>query len=101
MEQDHSKEPSTIERQCPYCDQTFSTIKEVTKHSNEAHHPYACNICFMRFSEEFKLVDHRRKDHNITNLGANVSAIQSRDPSDQMPGPDPQKLVMVQSPLQR
>ena len=83
MEEDHGEEPRVIERQCPYCDATFESIKEVTKHSQNVHRPHCCNICFMRFSEEHKLIEHQQKVHKISNLGANVIISEPKKPSDQ------------------
>ena len=86
IEQNHGEEPRVIERQCPYCDAMFDSIKEVTKHSQNVHLPHCCNICFMRFSEELKLIKHRQKDHKISNLGANVIISEPKKPSDQRLG---------------
>ena len=44
-------------------------MSELAKHS---HCPYSCNICFLRFSAEYKLVDHRLAEHEISSLGVSV-----------------------------
>ena len=82
--QDHEKEshgsnPVTVERQC-----TCNSMSELAEHSQSVHCPYSCNICFLRFSAEYKLVDHRRAEHKISSLGTSVEV---GDQGDQAPEP--------------
>ena len=59
-------------------------MEDLVSHMQEVHCPYACNICFMHFSVEFKLFNHRQKVHQIGNLGLPPRA---SDRSDQLPEP--------------
>ena len=47
-------------------------------------HPYGCNICFLCFSAEYKLEDHRLAEHKISSLGTSVDA---GNQGNQPPGP--------------
>ena len=49
-------------------------MSELAEHSQNVHCPYSCNICFLRFSAEYKLADHRLAEHKISSLGASVEA---------------------------
>ena len=68
----HGSDPATVERQCPLCEFTCDSMGELAKHSQSIHCPYSCNICFLHFSAEYKLVDHRLAKHKISSLGASV-----------------------------
>ena len=57
-------------------------MEELTQHSQNVHSPYSCNICFLCFSAEYKLLDHRQEEHDITSLGATVTV---GNPSNQIP----------------
>ena len=87
--QDHKKEshgsdPATVERQCSLCEFTCNNMSELAEHSQSVHHPYSCNICFLRFSAEYKQVDHRQAEHKISSLG---SSVEVGDQGDQVPEP--------------
>ena len=82
--QDHMKEsygsdPATVERQCSLCEFTCNSMSKLAEHSQSVHHPYSCNICFLHFSAEYKLVDHRLAEHEISSLGASVEASDQGD----------------------
>ena len=72
VKESHGSDPATVERQCSLCKFTCSSMSELAEHSQSVHHPYSCNICFLRFSAEYKLVDHRLAKHEISSLGASV-----------------------------
>ena len=72
MKESHGSDPATVERQCPLCEFTCGSMGELAEHSQSIYHPYSCNICFLHFSAEYKLVDHRRAEHKISFLGASV-----------------------------
>ena len=59
VNESHGSGPATVERQCPLCEFTCDNMGELAEHSQNIHHPYSCNICFLCFSAEYKLVDHR------------------------------------------
>ena len=72
MKESHGSDPETVERQCPLCEFTCDNIRELVEHSQSIHHPYSCNICFLCFSAEYKLIDHRCEEHKISSLGTSV-----------------------------
>ena len=47
-------------------------MSELAEHNQSIHCPYGCNICFLHFSAEYKLVDHRQAVHKISSLGTSV-----------------------------
>ena len=49
-----------------------NSISELAEHNQSVHRPYGCNICFLRFSAEYKLEDHRLAEHEISSLGTSV-----------------------------
>ena len=72
MKESHGSNPATVERQCSLCEFTCNSMSELAEHSQNVHHPYSCNICFLHFSAEYKLEDHRLAEHKISSLGASV-----------------------------
>ena len=74
VNEDHGSDPATAERQCPLCDFTCGNMEELAEHSQSIHRPYSCNICFLHFSAEYKLMDHRREEHEISSMGTSVEA---------------------------
>ena len=87
--QDHVKEShgpnaETMERQCSLCEFTCNNMSELAEHNENVHRPYGCNICFLCFSAEYKLVDHRQAVHEISSLGTSVEV---GNQGDQVPGP--------------
>ena len=75
--QDHVKEsqesdPATVERQCPLCEFTCNSMEVLAEHSQSIDCPNSCNICFLCFSAEYKLLDHRQAEHKISSLGASM-----------------------------
>ena len=59
MKENHGADPGAVERQCSLCEFTCNSIIELAEHNQSVHCPYSCNICFLRFSAEYKLEDHR------------------------------------------
>ena len=51
------------------------------------HRPYGCNICFLCFSAEYKLEDHRLAEHEISSLGTSVEVGDQGDQPPELPGP--------------
>ena len=47
-------------------------MSELAEHNQSVHCPYSCNICFLHFSAEYKLVDHRQAKHEMSSLGTSV-----------------------------
>ena len=72
VNEDHRSDPATDERQCPLCEFTCDNIEELAKHSQSIHRPYSCNICFLHFSAEYKLVDHRQEEHENSSMRTSV-----------------------------
>ena len=72
VKESHGSDPAAVERQCSLCDFTCNSMSELAEHNQSVHHPYSCNICFLCFSAEYKLVDHRRAKHEISFLGTSV-----------------------------
>ena len=84
MKESHGSNPADVERQCSLCEFTCNSISDLAEHNQSVHRPYGCNICFLCFSAEDKLEDHRLADHKISSLGTSVEV---GDQGDQPPGP--------------
>ena len=54
------------------CEFTSDSISKLAEHNQSVHCPYGCNICFLHFSAEYKLEDHRLAQHKISSLGTSV-----------------------------
>ena len=54
------------------CEFTRDSISKLAEHNQSVHRPYGCNICFLCFSAEYKLEDHRLAEHEISSLGTSV-----------------------------
>ena len=90
----HGSDPAAVERQCSLCEFTCNSMSELAEHNQSVHHPYSCNICFLCFSAEYKLVDHRLAEHKISSLGTSVKV---GDQGDQPPGlPEPENIGAAQ-----
>ena len=74
LTENHKTDPGAVERQCSLCKFTSDSISELAEHNQSAHHPYGCNICFLHFSAEYKLEDHRLAVHEVSSLGISVDA---------------------------
>ena len=74
VKESHGSDPATVEWQCSLCGFTCNSMSELAEHSQNVHHTYSCNICFLRFSAEYKLVDHSQAEHKISCLGTSVEA---------------------------
>ena len=72
MKESHGSDPATVERQCSLCEFTCNSMSELAEYSQNVHYPYSCNICFLRISAEYKLVDHRMAKHEISSVGTSV-----------------------------
>ena len=72
VKESHGSDQETVERQCSLCEFTCNSMSELAEHSQSVHRPYSCNICFLCFSTEYKLVDHRWAEHEISSLGTSV-----------------------------
>ena len=72
VKESHGSKPATAEKKCSLCEFTCNSMSELAEHSQNVHRPYSCNICFLRFSAEYKLVDHRLAKHKISSLGTSV-----------------------------
>ena len=88
MKESHGSKPATEERQCSLCEFTCNSMSELAEHSQSVHHPYSCNICFLCFSAEYKLVDHRLAEHKISSLGASVEVGDQGDQALELPQPE-------------
>ena len=85
--ENYETDPGTMERQCSLCKFTSERISKLAEHNQSVHRPYGCNICFLCFSAEYKLEDHRLAEHEISSLGTSVDA---GDQSVQLPAvPEP------------
>ena len=87
VKDNHEADPGAVERQYSLCKITSDSISKLAEHNQSVHHPYGCNICFLRFSAEYKLEDHRLAEHKISSLGTSVDA---GDQGNQLPAaPEP------------
>ena len=76
-----------MERQCSLCKFTSDSISKLAEHNKSVHHPYGCNICFLHFSAEYKLEDHRLAKHEISSLGTSVDVGNQGDQPPELPEP--------------
>ena len=88
VKQSHGSDPATVERQCSLCEFTCNSISELAEHNQSVHRPYSCNICFLHFSAEYKLEDHRLAEHEISSLGTSVEVGNQGDQPPELPGPE-------------
>ena len=72
--ENHETDPGAVERQCSLCEFTIDSISELAEHNQSVHRPYSCNICFLHFSAEYKLEDHRLAVPEVSSLGTLVDA---------------------------
>ena len=82
--ENHETNPGAVERQCSLCEFTSDSISKLAEHNQSVHRPYGCNICFLHFSAEYKLEEHRLTEHEISSLGTSVDV---GDQGDQPPEP--------------
>ena len=87
MKENHEADPGAVERQCSSCKFTSDSISKLAKHNQSVHHPYGCNICFLHFSAEYKLEDHRLAKHEISSLGTSVDVGNQGDQPPELPEP--------------
>ena len=94
MKESHQINSETVERQSSLCEFTCNSISELAEHNQSVHCPYSCNICFLHFSAEYKLQDHRWAEHKISSLGTSVE-VGNQD--NQAPGPvEPENIGATQ-----
>ena len=87
VKENHFTEPGAMERQCSLCEFTSDSISKLTEHNQRVHRPYGCNICFLRFSAEYRLKDHRLAEHEISSLGTSVDTGDQGNQQSEPPGP--------------
>ena len=87
VKENHETDPGAVERQCSLCKFTSNSISKLAEHNQSVHHPYGCNICFLRFSAEYKLEDHRLAKHEISSLGTSVDVGNQGDQPPAVPEP--------------
>ena len=85
MKENHETDPGAVERQCSLCEFTSDSISKLAEHNQSVHHPYGCNICFLHFSAEYKLEDHRLAEHEISSLGTSVDVGNQGDQPPELP----------------
>ena len=86
MKENHEADPGAVERQCSLCEFTCDSKSELAEHNQSVHCPYGCNICFLLFSAEYKLEDHRLAKHEISSLGTSVDMGDQGDQPPELPG---------------
>ena len=87
VKENHGANPGAVERQCSLYKFTCNSIGELTEHNQSVHRPYHCNICFLCFSAEYKLEDHRLAEHEISSLGTSVEVGDQGDQPPELPEP--------------
>ena len=87
MKENHEADPGAVERQCSLCEFTSDSISELAEHNQSVHRPYGYNICFLHFSAEYKLEDHRLAEHEISSLGTSVDVGNQGDHLPELQGP--------------
>ena len=87
MKENHEANPGAVERQCSLCEFTSDSISKLAEHNQSVHHPYGCNICFLHFSAEYKLEDHRLAEHKISFLGTSVDVVDQGHQPPELPEP--------------
>ena len=99
VKENHEADPGAVERQCSLCEFTSDSISKLAAHNQSVHRPYGCNICFLCFSAEYKLEDHRLVKHEISSLGTSVDV---GDQGNQPPEPpEPRDIGTPQQGLSR
>ena len=94
VKESHESDPETVERQCPLCGFICNSISELAEHNQSVHYLYSCNICFLHFSAEYKLEDHKWAEHKIISLDTSV---ETGDQSDQvLEPPQPENIGATQ-----
>ena len=87
VKENHEADPGAVERQCSLCKFTSDSISKLAEHNPSVHRPYGCNICFLCFSAEYKLEDHRLAKHEISSLGTSVDVGNQGDQPSELPEP--------------
>ena len=76
-----------MERQCSLCEFTSDSISKLAENNQSVHCPYGCNICFLHFSAEYKLEDHRLTKHKISFLGTSADVGDQGNQFPELPEP--------------
>ena len=87
VKENHGADPGAVERECSLCAFTCNSISKLAEHNQSVHHPYGCNICFLRFSAEYKLENHRLAEHEISSLGTSVDMGDQGNQPPELPEP--------------
>ena len=87
MKENHEADPGAVERQHSLCEFTSDSISKLAEHNQSVHRPYSCNICFLHFSAEYKLEDHRLAEHEISSLGTLVDVGDQGNQPPELPEP--------------
>ena len=87
VKENHEADPGAVERQCSLCEFTSDSISKLAQHNQSVHCSYGCNICFLCFSAEHKLEDHRLAKHKISSLGTSVDVGNQGDQLPELPEP--------------
>ena len=87
VKENHEADPGAVERQCSLCEFTSDSISKLAENNQSVHCPYGCNICFLHFSAEYKLEDHRLTEHEISSLGTLVDVGNQDDQPPEPPEP--------------
>ena len=87
VKENHEADPGAVERQCSLCEFTSDSISKLAEHNQSVHHLYSCNICFLCFSAQYKLEDHRLAKHEISSLGTSVDVGDEGNQLREPPGP--------------
>ena len=87
VKENHEADPGAVEMQCSLCELTSDSISKLAEHNQSVHRPYGCNICFLCFSAEYKLEDHRLTEHEISSLGTSVDVGNQGDQPPELPEP--------------
>ena len=88
MKESHGSDPAAVERQCSLCKFTCNSMSTLAEHNQSVHCTYSCNICFLCFSAEYKLVDHRQAVHEISSHGTSVEVGNQGDQAPELPEPE-------------
>ena len=87
VKESHGSDPAAVERQCSLWEFTCNSIGELAEHNQSVNRPYSCNTCFLCFSAEYKLDDHRLAKHKISFLGTSVEVGNQCDQLSELPEP--------------
>ena len=100
--ENHEADPGAVERLCSLCEFTGDSISKLAEHNQSVDRPYGCNICFLCFSAEYNLEDHRLAEHEISSLGTSADVGDQDNQSPEPPElPEPGDVGTPQQGLSR